>query len=368
MNCANERELRAYLDGELTVEARDALARHLAACPRCTAALAKLGRSAQLVESGWQTLAPRTSPSLAHALVVFRARARAQSSLGGGWMRTNRSRVWRPVLAGVLALALVVGVFSFAPSRALARQLLAVFRVKQFAAIQINPAEERLQQLDRQLAEMTLFSEPETLADAPAVEVGSLEEAQTLAGFAVRLPAYFPGDGELRYDVKGRTAYALRVSADGLRTLLTMAEMDPSRVPADLGEAQVTMEMPATVHIGNGQIDVIQARDPQIEYPEGIDAQMLGEAGLRLLGLSPAEARRIAKSVDWATTLVLPVPTDIASFQEVEVAGETAVLLTPRDLSSGERRMLLWQKDDVVYLVSGNMSAEALVQVAQSLF
>jgi anti-sigma factor RsiW len=363
-----EGELRAYLDGELAAPAHESLTRHLGSCNRCAEAVSQLQQAILVVECRWQTLAPRTNPSPARALVAFSSRAHAQSYLGGVWMRTNRSRVWRPVLAGALALAVVVGVFSFAPSRALARQLLSVFRVRQFAAIQIDPNQERLAQIDRQLAETLFVSEPETLADAPAVAVGSLEEAQALAGFAARMPAFFPGGGSPQYDVKGRTAYALRFSGDALRTLLAMAEMDPDLAPADLGEAQVTVELPASVHIGNGNVDVIQVLEPRVEYPEGLDARVIGEAGLRLMGLSPAEARRIARSIDWASTLVLPVPAAIASFQEVVVAGEVGVLLTPRDLSGGERRMLLWQKDGIVYIVTGSMAGETLVQVAESMF
>lgn len=282
-------------------------------------------------------------------------------------MKTYRSRVWRPVLASALALAVIVGVFSFAPSRALARQLLAVFRVRQFAAIQVNPNQDQLEQIEQELIAKLFVSEPEILADEPEVQVANLEEAQALAGFAARKPSFAPG-GDLRLDVKGRTTYALRFTGEGLRALLTMADMSPDLAPPDLTEAEVVVTMPAAVHLGNERFDVIQIYHPEVEYPEGINAQLIGEAALRIMGLKASEARRIAQSIDWTSTLVLPVPSSIATFQEVAVAGETGILLTPRDDVSGEQRALLWQKDGLVYVISGSMAGETLLQVAESMF
>jgi superfamily II DNA or RNA helicase len=65
----------------------------------------------------------------------------------------SRNQVWRPLLAGVLVLALLVGVYSFAPSRALARQLLSVFRVQKFAVIQVSPDQAQIEELGRVLEE-----------------------------------------------------------------------------------------------------------------------------------------------------------------------------------------------------------------------
>lgn len=274
---------------------------------------------------------------------------------------------WRPMCIGALALILLVGLFGYAPSRALARQFLAVFRVKQFVAIQVNSSPEQLEAVGQQM-ESLFGSKPEALAEAPIVPAANPEEARDLAGFNVRLPAYLPGGSHLQFSVKGRTVYAFRLREETLRTVLTMANMDPNLIPAGWGEAHLTVELPAMVHITNGTVDILQIYDPKANYPEGIDPQILGQAGLRILGLAPHEAKRIAERIDWLSTMVLPVPANIASFQEIPIAGEQGILLTPRDLSEDQRRMLLWQKDGVVYLVSSNTSVENLVQVAESMF
>jgi len=138
------------------------------------------------------------------------------------------------------------------------------------------------------------------------------------------------------------------------------------------------------------QFQVGQVLDPTVEYPQGLDPRLVGEAGLRLFGLSPKEAQRISEHIDWTNTVVLPIPADVAEFNELEIAGEQAVLLRPRyepgpepvqvdkeevlvgtEASaqlSGYESTLLWEKDGVLYFVVGGASAERLVQIAESMF
>ena len=315
-------------------------------------------------------------------------------------MATNRGRLWRPVLGGVIVLALLVGVFSFAPSRALARQFLSIFRVRKFAIVQVNPDEAQLEQVARALEDTLFVGEPEVVVDEPAVVVGSIEEASEMAGFTVRMPQYLPGQGVTEIQVKGRSEFAFDVTRDGLVMLLQLADMDPAQVPSGWEVATVRVTIPSMVGIAFDRFLIGQVLDPTVEYPEGLDPRLVGEAGLRLLGLSPTEARRISEHIDWTNTVLLPIPADVAEFREVRVAGEEAVFLIPRyqqptpvpvdgqgvplvdpddeaqvfvgtdassELSRGEST-LLWEKDGVLYFVVGHGGVEYLMQIAESMF
>ncbi len=315
-------------------------------------------------------------------------------------MATNRGRLWRPVLGGVIVLALLVGVFSFAPSRALARQFLSIFRVRKFAIIQVNPDEAQIEQVARALEDTLFVKEPEMVVDEPTVKVSSTEEASELAGFQVRMPQYLPAQGELEIQVKGRSEFVFHVQRDALVMLLELADMDPDRVPDGWEEAAIRVTIPSAVSIGFDRFQIGQVLAPTVEYPVGLDPQIVGEAGLRLFGLSPEEAQRISGSIDWTNTLVLPVPADVAEFREVRVAGEEAVFLVPRhqqptpvpvdgdgvpvvgpdgeaqvfvgiDSSAqltGNESTLLWEKDGVLYFVVGYGGVEYLMQIAESMF
>lgn len=276
-------------------------------------------------------------------------------------------RVWRPILAGALVVALLVGVFSFAPSRALARQFLSLFRVQRFAAIQVNPDEARMEEIGQALEDTLFVGEPEMVADEPSVVVGSIEEAREAAGFDARLPGYLPSPVQ-RIEVKGRTESVMRFRREGLEILLQLAEMDPGQLPADFQEGEVRIAIPAMVHLDMGDSEIVQAYGASLDYPDGIEPRLIGEASLRLMGLSADEAQRFTEAIDWTSTLVLPIPAEIAEFRELEVAGEQAILLTPRERSHGEQITLLVQKGDVVYVIGSSRSTETVIQMAESLF
>jgi hypothetical protein len=284
-------------------------------------------------------------------------------------MNSNQNRVWRPVLAGITVLAIMAGVFSFAPTRAVARQLLSVFRVRKFAAIQVSPDESQMEALGEALEDTIFAQEPEIVADGPETETESIDEAREAAGFDVRVPEYWPGDDPVTIHVKGYSELAFNVTGDGLRLLVDMADMDTERVPADMGEETVTLAVPAIVQMYTPEYHVWQMYNPVVDYPEGIDPRFMGEVALRLLGMPPEEAERFSDTIDWTNTVVIPIPSDVSEFVEVTIAGEDGVLLRPRDMGADSTgRTLLWRKGDVVYAVAGKASSQTLIQIAESMF
>jgi hypothetical protein len=84
----------------------------------------------------------------------------------------------------------------------------------------------------------------------------------------------------------------------------------------------------------------------------------LGEAMLQMLGMTPEEAARLSATIDWTTTLVLPLPSDLGQVQEVPVDGTTGLLFASQWQQEGgdwvKEVSLLWQKGGFVYLVAAN--------------
>jgi hypothetical protein len=109
-----------------------------------------------------------------------------------------------------------------------------------------------------------------------------------------------------------------------------------------------------------------QMRSPVVSAPPDLNLAVLGEAYLQLLGMTSAEAQALANSVDWTTTLVLPVPRYEAEYQDVTVDGVPGTLVSnPRGYKP--QYALLWVKDGIVYALSGAGSAEQALQIANSL-
>lgn len=360
--------LRAYRDQQLAPAFRERIRVHLSRCDRCRARLGQIERAAMGTMIALSRLTPERAPDARHALATLQQRvADSQPTTWSRRFVMGSNRVLRPILAGALVLALLVGVFSFAPSRALARQFLSLFRVQRFAAIQVNPDEARMEEIDQALGDTLFVGEPETVADEPTVVVGSIEEARDAAGFDARLPEYRPSPVQ-RIEVKGRTEIVMRFRREGLEMMLQLAEMDPSQLPADFQEGEVRGVIPSMVHIDMGDSEIVQAYGASLDYPDGIDPRLIGEASLRLLGVPAEDAQRFTEAIDWTSTLMLPVPADIAEFREVDIAGEQAIVLTPRERSHGEQITLLVQRGDVVYVIGSSRSTETVIQMAESLF
>jgi len=376
MTCIDHGLLRAYLDGELAPTVRAEVARHLEACPVCRGRLAQLDGVAALASSRLRSNVQTPPAWVEERLAQFLRRAQASPlSWKEQSMNQRAKRVWRPIVAGVMIVALLVAVFSFGPSRALADRFLSIFRVHKFAAIQVNPSDAQIESLAASLENNLFASEPEMIVDAPVREAATIEEARDLAGFDVRMPTYLPGSEPVKFEVKGNTQAAFRVGRQGLQLLFQAAGMDPGQVPAEVQDGLVQCTAPSSVYIEKGPLSVVQVNDLSIEYPDGLDPRLIGEAGLRILGVPAQEAQSISERIDWTTTLLLPVPTNIAEVREITIDQTDAVVLMPRRLEGapeqGEHRgdaVLLMEKNNTIYMVTGADSFEELVRVAESMF
>lgn len=294
-------------------------------------------------------------------------------------------RAWRPLrwaapLAGALAAGLVVLSFTFPAVRASAQAFLDLFRVRNFAAVPVDPARfERLkdQKLD---LESLLSDRVETPAEHPAPRVvASVQEASSLAGFAVRVPAEPPrGFVPDTIAVMGGGTCSFRVHTAVLREALEKLDIRDLQVPAGLDGQTVTVSTTPAVAQRfvreRERIEFIQARSPEVSLPAGTDLERFGEIGLRIAGLDAGEARRFARSIDWHGTMVVPVPLNASSFTATSVHGNRGLLVSFREGAGagphGHPRagtLLLWSEGEMVYALTGTVPGLLLVPMAESI-
>jgi hypothetical protein len=294
------------------------------------------------------------------------------------------ARAWRPLqwavpLAGGLAVALVVLSFAFPAVRASAQAFLDLFRVRNFAAVSVDPARfERLRDQKLDLASL-LSDRVETPAQSPAPRVvASPQAAAALAGFAVRVPAEPPrGFVPDTIAVMEGATVSFRVHTAILREALEKLDIRDLQVPEGLDGQTVTARTSPTVAQRfvreRERIEFVQARSPEMSLPAGVDLERFGEIGLRIAGLDAGEARRFARSIDWHGTLVVPVPVNASSFTETSVRGARGLLVSFKEGAAagphGHRRegtLLLWSEGEMVYALTANLPDLLLVQMAES--
>jgi hypothetical protein len=294
------------------------------------------------------------------------------------------ARAWRPArigfaLGGALAATFVVLLFTVPAVRVSAQAFLDLFRVRNFAAVSVDPARlERLKDknlgleafLDQQTQQLEKPGEPKV--------VSSTTEAAALAGYPVLVPSQPPaGYTPDTICVTGKGAARFTVNASKIDQFLQTLGITDVKLPPDLDGKQVTVRTSAAVvqnfvHDKHGLV-FIQAPSPEVSMPAGLDLPQLGEIALRAAGVDPAEARRFARSIDWHSTLVVPVPINASSFSQMTVRGQPGLFVTIDETSqkSGERRrgghLLLWSQGDMVYGFIGDIDRVAMVETAESL-
>jgi hypothetical protein len=79
------------------------------------------------------------------------------------------------------------------------------------------------------------------------------------------------------------------------------------------------------------------------------------------------EAGRLSRSIDWTSTLVIPVPSDFSSFREVTIHGKDGLLfIGPDNETKVSSSAVLWQEDGVLYFLVGNVDSTYMMDIAES--
>jgi len=292
---------------------------------------------------------------------------------------TPRVRGVTRALAAACGVAIVAVLFTIPSVRVAAQSFLDVFRVRRFAAVQFD--EDRMETL-RALGddpERLVFDRTEKVLDpGPPRYVPSREAASPEVGFAVAAPSYLPeGLAPDSVFVQGEGAMRLSVSEAKLRSLLQRLDLNDVSVPTGLDGRWIEVRKPPVVvqkfrSARSQRAMLVEAKSPEVSVPAGLDVEGLAQVGLRVLGLDAGEARRIVRSIDWRTTLLVPVPTNASTFRQVTVHGQPGLMITTTGDRGGDGKrrhegtLLLWTEGGRVFCIQGNLSGPDLIQMAES--
>lgn len=387
-------DLRAYQDHQLSDERRERLEAHLDSCSRCRRRSQVLSKRAERVSSSLQTLS--LSDTIRPA-PVSQAKSRLEIYISEKEKQTMLQKIFAQVprwaIASVAIVVLLAAAFAIPQVRAVAVDFLGLFRVEQVAVIPINPAEisGSLETAGPRIEQM-LSKDVTVEQSGETVEVETASEAAGLSGIAVRLPAALDAPGYVSVEPGMRVEYT--VDLPHLRALLKELGQEELSLPDDLNNETIIAELPTSVvaRFGNCEVDIeklrregydpdhhgsyypqtdcrvlVQMPSPTISTPPGLDIDQIGKAFLQLAGMTQEEAEQFSQTVDWATTLVVPLPA-YATSQEVQVDGVKGIAIQEaRDSRNGRMSALLWVKDGIVYTFTGQMSIDEAVGIVNSL-
>ncbi len=252
----------------------------------------------------------------------------------------------------VLTLAVLL-VFS-SETRAFAQKLLGLFRVRNIAVVSLD-RRPVTQQQGKVLGQLLSESSAVTKEGKPQ-PVSSRAEASRLAGFTVRLLS--ARADQPRLTVQGEHAFQLTVEMARVQALLNLIGRPDLRFP----------DAPLPPADWSSCVTVAQFPSPTVVTLPELDIAPIAELALQLGGLTADEASAFSRTVDWTSTLVIPVPRDVASFEYVEVEGVRGVLIHHRQWGNRPASYaLLWTKNGMVHSLNGFGNPSYAVPLANSL-
>jgi hypothetical protein len=279
---------------------------------------------------------------------------------------------FRKWFAAAASLAVVGFAFTLPPVQAVAEAFLELFRVQQFTGVQFDP--ERLRTLESSgFNPEAIFGNVEPLTTpAEPISYATAAEAGAAAGIRVRTPSWLPS-GFAANGVMASSEHAARITVNtaGLQALLDTLGLADAELPEGLDGQTATVRVPpmVTQSYANGErnVHVIQAKSPEVSFPAGLDLSKLAYAGLRVLGMARDEAYRMSVTIDWRSTLIVPVPARAAAYRPINVAGNEGLLIEGLRDEDYAGSVLMWSAGGETFAVAGAVRGEELLEIAQTL-
>ncbi len=384
-------ELRTYLDKELSAPELERVNAHLETCPSCQERADMLSKRAGYIRARLVTLAGHHD---AHQIPIPTARAHFEERISIKENRTMLNKIFARqyrLAWAAIALVLILGLsLAFPGVRAIADSFLGLFRVQQISVVQVNPGNLPEQLGSSSQFEYMLSQDVQIEEQGEAQKVDDAAQAAQLAGIPVRLPTDIEGDQHLMVQPGVRATF--KIDLPQVKSLLDELGQNDIDLPSSLNGATVTMELPTSVSASYGDCDfsskavevttgdpdrpsaglsdcisLMQVPSPDISAPPGLDTAKIGEAFLQVMGMTPEEAAQFSSTVNWSTTLVVPIPQYGTSYQSVLVDGVEGTLIEQKLEDQPDQYLLLWVKDGIIYALTGPGKGATALKIADSL-
>lgn len=384
--------LRSYMDGELEAGHSARAADHIEGCSQCRAKLSLMKSHAENVSSSLNELpethcdAARTEAAWTALRRKMREEPEAQTRVFTPW------RIWSLAGAGT-AVAFVTLLITVAPLRSWAENLLSIFRVEHFTVLEVNPSEMHGSLQNDAFFNQTIghiLSDDVKVTQAPQrpVAVADAATASKMAGFQIRL---LGGQTPSTLLFRNGIAAQMKLNRDRLQSILDEAGHGDLRIPESADGAVVSLSLPAGIvafygncgempsrmqgaqTTGNNEqadascVSLMELPSPVVTAPPQIDPAQIAQIALQFMGMSANDAANFTQTVDWTTTLVLPIVQGQTSYEKVFVAGNDGVLLRQKTTGSDGKFTLMWVENGIVYALAGTGDDTTAVNLAEQL-
>jgi hypothetical protein len=196
-----------------------------------------------------------------------------------------------------------------------------------------------------------------------------------------------------RISVEGAGAFTIKVDVAKAQALLNESGRPDLVLPSTINGADVSVTIPTSVSVAFGTCPDPAAQDaangvntdgsagrqypdcvilaevptPTVSAPADLNIAQLAQIGLEFTGMTSEQAAAFTQTVDWTSTLVIPLPKNAATYQQVTVDGVNGTLIQ-RPADDAPQYALVWVKNGIIYAISSlGTNSQQAVQMANSL-
>lgn len=300
------------------------------------------------------------------------------------------------------ALVVIVALVTAIPTtRALASQLLDLFRIQKVTVVPIDFT--GMQQLSgnsalgKQVTQLLSSSTDVTQKPGAPVTVSDAAAASQMTGFTVRTP---DGMTPSNISVQNAAAFTFKVDRAKAQALLDEAGRKDLVLPDSIDGSDISVTIPSSARVDYGAcptpksdatssaadntksieksvanlskqyadcVLLAEIPSPTVQAPANLDIAQLAQIALEFTGMSKDQAAAFTKTVDWTSSLVIPIPKNGSTYEQVNVDGVQGTLIQ-RPADDAPEYALIWVKDGIIYSIGGlGSDSQKAIQMANSL-
>lgn len=367
MKCPGNDILQAYIDSELEISFRKSVEAHLADCEHCKQSLAVLKENDDFVFHKLKNYRQHfeecnTNASLPHI---------KRSSTGMDYKGVlNYMTKYKKFIAAACAALLITACIAIEPVNAAIANALSIFRVENVKGITVTL--EDLRQIQNQLSsiegEISLDKMGSIKKQGGQKRTSSQEDVKNLPDMAVIFPSVL--DNEIpNINVIEPASIEFTLNVKNVNDIIKSygaAKLLPDNVDGKPFTIYFASQVNINYRINDKSVLITQTKAPEIMVPEGVNVDDVYNAVVEM-PILPENLQTQLKSIkDWKNTLYIPVLE--SEMTEVAINGAKGYMYSNKgDSADTSRSRVIWYNNGVIYVVSGNIDSEEILDIAASM-
>jgi hypothetical protein len=275
--------------------------------------------------------------------------------------QANRPRAsWRRWTTWAAAAALAAGIVLLLPAaRVAAQQLWQFLTVRQVAFVRVKEWPEGVPSPQVKIIGAVI----------PPLPAGDLDQVRWRVHYEPRLPRPGVLSGSPRLSTTFPVSAGTLIHAADLQLALNKAGVAGETVPAQWEGAQLALHTSAVAIAEWPDIVLVQSLPLTLTAPSNFDFSAFSALVLRVLGVGPDEARRLAQRMGTVPPWLAPIGENLrqGGMEEITLNSGPATLFRETGRDGGVwRTSVIWSVPDRVYVLSGKLSRELTISAANA--